>query len=557
MITLIGEYSWPLVLFSFVIALLASYTTLELTGRITSEEDNQIRPGWLLGGSVTMGTGIWSMHFVAMLAYRLPIPMSYDLLTVVVSWLAAIIASGIAFYSLHRGFANWLALIVPGVLMGGGIGTMHYIGMAAMRVPAQMHYNPWIVALSVVIAVLASSTALLIASYVQKRNDQEILKLGGALLMGAAICGLHYTGMEAVRFIRVEDASVSMLALNNTTLAYTIGVVTLVILGVALITSLSDQKKQLFTAIKTLEHTQIRLQKSEKATLQFAEKLKETNLTLEDKVSERTSQLAQANKSINTLNQRLQSENQRMETELDLLRQMQQMILPKPQELKAIEELDIAGFMESADEVGGDYYDVLDHDGVVTIGIGDVTGHGLESGILMVMTQAAIRTLKEVREMNPVQFLETLNRTIYQNVQRMDSTKNLTLSVLTYADKKLSISGQHEEVIVMRSDGNIERIDTIDLGFPIGIVDEIGEFISHASVQLNRGDGIVLYTDGITEASDIDNRLYGPDQLCKVVCQNWHHPVDDIKQAVINDVRRHIGTQKVFDDITLVVIKQR
>ncbi|NJN39295.1 MAG: PP2C family protein-serine/threonine phosphatase [Acaryochloridaceae cyanobacterium CSU_3_4] len=348
-----------------------------------------------------------------------------------------------------------------------------------------------------------------------------------------------------------------MLTLNNTTLAYTIGVVTLVILGIALIAALSDQKKQLFSAIKELQRTQHRLEKSEKATRKVAYKLKEVNLSLEDKVANRTAQLAQANEAIHRLNQRLQSENQRMETELDLLRQMQQMILPKPRELKAIEALDIAGFMEPADEVGGDYYDVLSDEGVVTIGIGDVTGHGLESGILMVMIQTAIRTLKEVKEISPDRFLDIINRTIYQNVQRMDSMKNLTLSILNYADQQLSITGQHEEVIVMRANGQIERIDTLDLGFPIGLVDQIDEFIGHVCVQLNRGDGVVLYTDGITEASDMDNKLYGLDQLCQVLGQNWHHSVDTVKQAVIDDLRRHVGTQQVFDDITLVVIKQR
>jgi sigma-B regulation protein RsbU (phosphoserine phosphatase) len=107
-----------------------------------------------------------------------------------------------------------------------------------------------------------------------------------------------------------------------------------------------------------------------------------------------------------------------MRAELDLVRQMQQLVLPTPDELAAIDDLDIAAFMEPADEVGGDYYDVLHADGVVTIGIGDVTGHGLESGILMVMTQAAVRTLQELREADPVRFLGALNRTLYHNVQR-------------------------------------------------------------------------------------------------------------------------------------------
>ncbi|MEG5040670.1 MULTISPECIES: AAA family ATPase [unclassified Microcoleus] len=279
--------------------------------------------------------------------------------------------------------------------------------------------------------------------------------------------------------------------------------------------------------------------------------------TLEDKVEERTAQLAQANQAISALNQRLKNENLRMSAELDILKQMQQLILPKPAELAAIAELDIAGFMEPADEVGGDYYDVLCTDGVVTLCIGDVTGHGLESGILMVMTQAAVRALKEVQEIEPVRFLDTLNRTIYKNIQRMNSDKNMTLALLNYADSTISISGQHEETIVVRKGGQIQRIDTINLGFPIGLDEDISGWISHVLVDLEPGDGVVLYTDGIPEARNMHKKFYGIERLCEVVSQNWHLSAEQIKEATIDDLRKFIGQQKVFDDITLLVLKQQ
>ncbi|MEG5064219.1 AAA family ATPase [Microcoleus sp. B3-A4] len=279
--------------------------------------------------------------------------------------------------------------------------------------------------------------------------------------------------------------------------------------------------------------------------------------TLEDKVEERTAQLAQANQAISALNQRLKTENLRMSAELDILKQMQQLILPKPAELAAIAELDIAGFMEAADEVGGDYYDVLCTDGVVTLCIGDVTGHGLESGILMVMTQAAVRALKEVQEIDPVRFLDTLNRTIYKNIQRMNSDKNLSLALLNYADSKVSISGQHEETLVVRRGGKIERINMMDLGFPIGLDEDISDWISHVLVDLEPGDGVVLYTDGIPEARNMHKKFYGIERLCEVVSQNWHLSAEQIKEATIDDLRKFIGKQKVFDDITLLVLKQQ
>jgi signal transduction histidine kinase/serine phosphatase RsbU (regulator of sigma subunit) len=254
---------------------------------------------------------------------------------------------------------------------------------------------------------------------------------------------------------------------------------------------------------------------------------------------------------------RLRDENVRLSTELDITRRLQQMLLPNPSELESIEELEIAGFMAPADKVGGDYYDVLKHDGRVKIGIGDVTGHGLESGVLMIMAQTAIRTLSEYNETDSVKFLDVLNRTIYQNVERMNSDKNMTLALLDYQEGKLRLSGQHEEIIIVRSDGRVERIDTIDLGFPIGLDEHIADFIAQEDVRLNPGDVVALYTDGITEAEDINGVQYGLERLCQVLSRHCSQSASQIKQAAIEDVRQHIGKQIVYDDITLLVIKQK
>ena len=286
-------------------------------------------------------------------------------------------------------------------------------------------------------------------------------------------------------------------------------------------------------------------------------KLARTTEELEIRVKERTAELAAANAEITQLNEKLQAENLRLGAELDVARQIQQMILPKPEELEGIEGLELAGFMEPADEVGGDYYDVLEMDGVVTLAIGDVTGHGLESGLLMLMTQTAVRTLQQIREHDPVRFLDTVNRTIYRNVQRMNSEQNLTLAILNYSEGRVSISGQHEETLVVRAGGHIERIDTMDLGLPIGLDDDIADFIDHTTVELAPGDGVVVYTDGIPEAFNLEKQQYGLEQLCEVISQNWQYPAQEIKQAVIDDLRAFIGEQKVFDDITLVILKQQ
>lgn len=255
--------------------------------------------------------------------------------------------------------------------------------------------------------------------------------------------------------------------------------------------------------------------------------------------------------------ERLKEENIRLSAELDVTRRIQQMILPKETELNQIDGLEIAGFMEPASDVGGDYYDVLYHNGSVKISIGDVTGHGLESGMVMLMVQTAIRTLMNQNETNPIQFLQVLNQTIYDNVQRINSDKNLTLILLDYKDNRIRLSGQHEFMIVVRADGKVELIDTIDLGFPLGLEEDITDFIGETEIYLNPGDGVVLYTDGITEAENEWGELYGLERLGEIVSQNWQLCANEIKQIIINDVRQHIGEQQVYDDITLLVLKQK
>ena len=173
-------------------------------------------------------------------------------------------------------------------------------------------------------------------------------------------------------------------------------------------------------------------------------------------------ELGVANDEISALNEQLKAENLRMGAELEVTRQLQQLILPAPEELDAVVGLDIAGYMDPASEVGGDYYDVLTDNGQVKISIGDVTGHGLESGMVMLMTQMAVRTLLISGETDPVRFLDVLNRTLYHNVRRMGTDKNLTLALLDYADGQVRLSGQHEEMIVVRHNSQVELVDTVD-----------------------------------------------------------------------------------------------
>jgi serine phosphatase RsbU (regulator of sigma subunit) len=267
-------------------------------------------------------------------------------------------------------------------------------------------------------------------------------------------------------------------------------------------------------------------------------------------------QLAQANQQISQFNNCLQVENTRLSSELEVTQRLQKMLLPKEKELHQIEALEIAGFSEAAAEIGGDYYDVVQHQGRIIIGIGDVSGHGLESGVLMLMVQTAIRTLIEHHETDPKRLFEVLNRTIYKNVQRLNSDKNISLSLVDYSEGILRISGQHEEILIVRQ-GQIERIDTIDLGFPLGLTESIADFVFETQIPFAPSEVAVLYTDGITEATNCLGVHYGLDQLCAVVQQNWQRSAQDIRQAVIQDLRSHIGIEQVYDDITLVILKRK
>jgi serine phosphatase RsbU (regulator of sigma subunit) len=232
------------------------------------------------------------------------------------------------------------------------------------------------------------------------------------------------------------------------------------------------------------------------------------------------------------------------------------MVLPKEEELRQIPNLDIAGFMAPADEVGGDYYDVLRHNDRLLLGIGDVTGHGLESGVVMLMVQTAVRTLVLHGETDLTRLINTMNRVIYENTRRMGSYKNLTLVIAEYSAGLLRLSGQHEQLIILRHDGRLERIDTFDLGFPLGLQADISAFVSQAEIKVSPGDVIVLYTDGVPEAMNSTKEQYGLERLYQILRQHQHSSARQIRQAIIDDIYRHLGNKTLLDDVTLLVLKQ-
>ncbi|MDB5961459.1 MAG: hypothetical protein JWP59_2753, partial [Massilia sp.] len=245
---LIGSYHIGLVALSIIVAMMASYTALNLTGRVAATT-GRASVLWLLGGAAAMGSGIWSMHFIGMLAYSLPIKMSYDLGITLLSLLAAISASALALGIVARTTVSLQHYIGGGVLMGIGICVMHYSGMSAMQMAPAIEYDVGMVAASAVIAVTASVAALWLAFTLRAGTSWAAhgKKAGAAVVMGLAIIAMHYTGMEAARF---DPGAVCTTqgGVDGNWLAVRVGVTAMSLLTIALLLSVVDSRLAARTA---------------------------------------------------------------------------------------------------------------------------------------------------------------------------------------------------------------------------------------------------------------------------------------------------------------------
>jgi diguanylate cyclase (GGDEF)-like protein len=246
---LVGSYNIWLVLASLLIAMLASYTALDMAGRVAETQGRAAR-WWLFGGSVAMGIGIWSMHFLGMLAFSLPVPMGYDPFITFLSLLIAIASSAFALWMVCQQKFSWQRLSLGAVLMGAGVCAMHYTGMAAMRMKPGIQYIPSLFLLSVVIAVTASGAALWIAFHLRKRSSKiKRLRAGAAVVMGFAIAGMHYTGMAAAQFPKNSVCAMAGAGLSTSWMAPLIVVFALAVLSIALIISMLDFRMEARTAV--------------------------------------------------------------------------------------------------------------------------------------------------------------------------------------------------------------------------------------------------------------------------------------------------------------------
>jgi NO-binding membrane sensor protein with MHYT domain len=239
-----GHYNWGLVTLSILVAVVASYTALELAGCVSASTSSPRKTWtWLITGAISMGIGIWSMHFIGMLAFHLPVSVAYDLPISMLSMVIAVFVSAIALLILRRPEPRVKDLLIGAILMGIGISAMHYVGMSAMQMVPAIHYDPPLFAASVLIAIGASLAALWIAFQLRTKHSRLAIlaKLGSASVMGSAIAGMHYTGMAAANFAPGSICTAALAGgIHNTALAISIGGSTMVILSLTLIVSALD-----------------------------------------------------------------------------------------------------------------------------------------------------------------------------------------------------------------------------------------------------------------------------------------------------------------------------
>jgi diguanylate cyclase (GGDEF)-like protein len=261
-----GTYNSWLVALSIVVAILVSYTALKLAARVAAA-DRSISRMWLFGGAFSMGIGIWSMHFIGMLAFSLPIPLRYDVFTTLGSLAIAIVTSGVAIKISSGPDLSLNRLGVGGLVMGAGISAMHYSGMAAIQIVPMIRYEPLLVATSIGIAVLASFAALWLAFNLRHGHSRVIVlsRLAAAVIMGLAISGMHYTAMAASAFGPNSYCRGGVL-LDSEWLALTIGLIAVALLAVTLITEIFDAHLTSRTRLHTNRLEKVNVELNHQAT---------------------------------------------------------------------------------------------------------------------------------------------------------------------------------------------------------------------------------------------------------------------------------------------------
>lgn len=262
-----------LVVLSVLVAVFASYVALNL-GHSVTRARGRARALWLAAGAVAMGVGIWSMHFIGMLAFEMPgMAMAYDIPLMVLSVVVAIAASALALFMVSRHVLTTVSLIAGGVAMAAAIAGMHYIGMASMRMPARIEWNMAWVAFSIAIALASSFGALMFLTRLRNKPNHFRLLAVASGLMGFGIAGMHYTGMIAARFVHDSTEGIASEDLLVTSgLTSTVVWATILILGLALGSLLGERawRRRERIVHETLDESEERFRRLVDAVKEYA-----------------------------------------------------------------------------------------------------------------------------------------------------------------------------------------------------------------------------------------------------------------------------------------------
>ncbi|MCP4131282.1 MAG: SpoIIE family protein phosphatase [bacterium] len=280
---------------------------------------------------------------------------------------------------------------------------------------------------------------------------------------------------------------------------------------------------------------------------------------LEIKVEERTIELVKAMKELEIMNLEISEVRDSLWAEMELARKIQTVLLPKKPHIQGY---DISVYMEPALQVGGDYYDIINTGKRDWIIIGDVSGHGIPAGLIMMMAQTAIHmAIKEGNDINPVGLLSKVNRIISENIHKIDENTYMTITALAcFQEGSFSFSGLHQDIMIYKANtDSVEEVETD--GLWIGLPENIREQTVDAKLSLDIGDTMFLYTDGIVEAwkkgsvknkRNIRDDMFGPSRLRDAIARLGNKPLDEIKDGVLAELKDY----NCHDDVTMVLVRR-
>ena len=267
--------------------------------------------------------------------------------------------------------------------------------------------------------------------------------------------------------------------------------------------------------------------------------------------------LEKANAEIAELNDKLKDENVRLSHELEIAAHIQSIVLPQERDYRAFQDLEISCQMLPAAEVGGDFYDTIHFgpDGIISIG--DVTDHGLHSGLIMMMVHTALRTLARVERDDIQRIYRVINRVLYDFRVKTADHRIMSLLILKYMGAgQFVMTGQHESLLILRADGSVEDVQSLEYGMYAGLDANVAPYLKLFSFRLGVDDVLVLYTDGITEAVNTREEQFGVQGIIDAALPAIGSSARAIQDAVMDACRRHIGEARRYDDLSLLVVKK-